>query len=209
MKLQFVKLQVVFFILLFYGFSSEVIAQRNESLYGGKLPATPKVALKTNLLYDATTTFNLGVEFKLSSKYTLDLSANYNPWTFSDKKKFKHVLVQPEIRYWLCEPFYGHFFGLHGIYTHYNIANLKIPFGLYNDMENHRYQGDGYGVGVSYGYHWLLSSRWSLEASVGVGYIYFDRKKYLGHKCGKFINERGSNYFGPTKLGLSVIYILK
>lgn len=35
-----------------------------------------KVALKTNLLYDATSTMNLGFEFGLSPKWTLDV---YNP----------------------------------------------------------------------------------------------------------------------------------
>lgn len=35
-----------------------------------------KVVVKTNLLYDVTTTMNLGVELGLSPKWTLDLSAN-------------------------------------------------------------------------------------------------------------------------------------
>lgn len=52
-------------------------------------------AVKTNLLYDATATINLGVEKGLSSKWSIDLSANFNGWTFSDNKKWKHWLVQP------------------------------------------------------------------------------------------------------------------
>lgn len=43
-----------------------------------------KVAVKTNLLYDATSTINLGVEFALTPKWTLDVAGNYNPWTFSN-----------------------------------------------------------------------------------------------------------------------------
>lgn len=38
-----------------------------------------KVALKSNLLYDATTTMNLGLEFGLARKWTLDVPVNYNP----------------------------------------------------------------------------------------------------------------------------------
>ena len=34
-----------------------------------------KVALKSNLLYDATTTMNLGLEFGLARKWTLKTSA--------------------------------------------------------------------------------------------------------------------------------------
>ncbi len=71
--------------------------------------AAQNVAVKTNLLYDATATVNLGAEIGLSPKWTLDLSANYNGWTFNENKKWKHWLAQPEARYWLCERFNGHF----------------------------------------------------------------------------------------------------
>ena len=54
------------------------------------------ISLKTNLLYDISTTFNLGAEFRLAPKWTLDVSANYNPFTFSDSKKWKHWMAQPE-----------------------------------------------------------------------------------------------------------------
>ena len=53
-------------------------------------------ALKNNLLYDATTTPNLGFEVGLSKKVTLDVSAGYNPFKFNDGKKLKHWLVMPE-----------------------------------------------------------------------------------------------------------------
>lgn len=197
---------IVIFLFIIFG---HINAQTYENSTEEPILTSPKTSLKTNLLYDATSSFNLGVEFKLSPKYTLDISANYNPWTFSEGKKLKHVWVQPELRYWTCEPFYGHFFGLHAIYTHYNIAKINIPFGLFDNLEKYRYQGDGYGAGISYGYQWMLSSRWNLEASLGVGYILFDRKKYLCDNCGKFIDKRKEHYFGPTKLGISLIYIIK
>ena len=46
-----------------------------------------KVAVKTNLLYDVTTTLNLGAEFRLAPKWTLDVSGNYNPFHFKNDKK--------------------------------------------------------------------------------------------------------------------------
>ena len=49
--------------------------------------------VKTNVLYDATSTINLGVEVGLAPKWTLDVSGNYNPWTFSDYKKLKHWML--------------------------------------------------------------------------------------------------------------------
>ena len=85
------------------------------------------ISLKTNLLYDISTTFNLGAEFRLAPKWTLDVSANYNPFTFSDSKKWKHWMAQPEARYWLCEAFNGHFFGLHLLGGQFNVGNVKFP----------------------------------------------------------------------------------
>ena len=70
------------------------------STYGqDKSHYMPKFAIKTNALYWATTTANLGFEVGLSKKLTLDVSGNYNPWKFSDHKQIKHWLVQPELRY--------------------------------------------------------------------------------------------------------------
>ena len=36
-----------------------------------------EVAIKSNLLYDATATVNLGLEFRLAPKWTLDVSGNH------------------------------------------------------------------------------------------------------------------------------------
>lgn len=96
----------------------------------------PKFAIKTNALYWATSTPNLGFEVALAKKLTLDVSGNYNPWKFSKDRQIKHWLVQPELRYWLCERFNGSFFGLHGHYADVNMSNLDI-FGL----GNYRYDG--------------------------------------------------------------------
>ena len=44
-----------------------------------------KFAVKSNLLYDATATINLGVEVGLAKKWSLDLSGNYNGWKLGDE----------------------------------------------------------------------------------------------------------------------------
>ena len=70
-------------------------------------------SLKTNALYWAAATPNIGLEVAVSNKVTLDVGGAYNPWTYSDDRKMRFWLVQPEARYWLCEKFEGHFFGVH------------------------------------------------------------------------------------------------
>lgn len=176
-----------------------------------------KAAVKTNLLYDATSTLNLGFEFGLSEKWTLDVSGNYNPWTFNDNRKMKHWLVQPEARYWLCEKFNGHFFGIHAHGAQYNWGGM-LPWGFKDgkmfgiesrQMSNHRYEGWLVGAGVSYGYQWILGNRWNLEASVGVGYARLSYGKYNCEKCGEKLGDERRNYVGPTKAAISLIYIIK
>lgn len=164
-----------------------------------------KIAVKSNMLYDVTTSLNIGTEFRLGTQTTFDLSVNYNPWTFSDNKKMKHILVQPEVRLWTCEPFFGHFWGVHAHYAYYNIGGMPI----FDALKDHRYEGWLAGGGLTYGYHWALSNRWSLEASIGLGYAFIDYSKYECEKCGRELTSKTKNYVGPTKVGVSLIYFLK
>ena len=140
------KILSIFLFAVLCGGLHAVKAQQTE-----RSTRVEKVAVKTNLLYWATTTPNAGFEFGLGKKTTLDISGGYNPWTLnSDKnRKVKHFLVKPEFRYWLCERFQGHFFGVHAGYGEYNISAVHIP--LINTSGDNRYQGWGAGVGISAG----------------------------------------------------------
>jgi hypothetical protein len=168
------------------------------------VPVSPKLAVKTNLLFDVTTTMNLGLEVRVSPKSTIELTGSYNPWSWKDNRKWKSILVQPEYRWWVCDPFAGHFVGLHAQWAHYNFGNL--PFG---DLKNNRYQGDLYGMGVSYGYSWYLGKRWALEATVGVGYNYMDYEKFNCLPCGNPLGRQSHHYFGITKLGVNLSFLIK
>lgn len=170
---------------------------------------TPSYALKTNLISWVTGTLNLAGEAKLTSRYSFNLAATYNPWTLSDNMKWRHASVMPELRFWPCEAFTGHFFGLHGLYAHYNVGNVKIPFGLFPDLESERWQGDAFGAGLSYGHTWYLSPRWNIEASIGFGYAYLKYDRYECVECGERLGDGKQHYVGPTKLAVSLIYIIK
>ncbi len=171
-----------------------------------------KVAIKTNLLYDATTTFNLGAEFGLSPQWTLDMSGNYNPWTFSHNKKWKHWQVQPEARYWFCNKMMGHFIGLHALGGQYNLGNIDADFMLmgtdFSKLKDHRFEGWMVGAGIAYGYAWTLSKHWNLEAEIGLGYVFSKYDKYNCEKCGEKIeSDQSHHYVGPTKAALNLVYV--
>lgn len=168
-----------------------------------------KAALKTNLLYGATATPNLQLELGLSKKSTLELGAGMNWFEFSDNKKFKHILVQPEYRYWFCETFNGSFIGIHAHGAQFNVGGWDIPVGRLDAFKNNRYEGYLYGAGISYGYQWVLSPRWNFEASLGGGFARIHYDKYQCATCGTKLDDGKYNYFGVTKAALSLIYIIK
>ena len=182
----------------------------NESVTLPSL-SIPSLSIKSNLLYDATTSMNLGLELRTGDNTSFEIPVTYNPWTFTDNKKWRHILVQPEFRYWTDETFAGHFFGLHGHYAFYNVGKLDAPpFSEY--MNTHRFQGWLAGAGLSYGYRWNFDHHWGLEATIGVGYAHLSYDKYACDGCSqgidKWIGGETKNYFGPTKAGISLIYTI-
>lgn len=178
------------------------------------IPSPPKeekepfLLIKNNILYDIiavnSLNLNLGAELKLSDKYTLDILASYNPWTFGDNKKMKHILIQPELRYWLGKSFSGHFMGVHAHWAMFNIGNTSFLAKIED-----RYQGSLFGGGFSYGYKWALNAKWSMEATAGLGYANVNYKRYDYPVCGEFIEKKQKNYIGVTKIGLTISYTLK
>ena len=74
------------------------------------------LGIKTNVLYNVTTTLNIGTEIVLFEKISWDISVSYNPWEFSKHKRMRLWLLQPEIRYWTDQMFNKHFLGLHIIW---------------------------------------------------------------------------------------------
>ena len=167
--------------------------------------------VKTNLLYDATTSINLGIEKAVADKWTIELSGNWNPFQFEDNKKWKHWLVQPDVRYWTCRKFGGHFLAGHLWGGQYNVGNIDfIPDFLGNNFSNlkdYRYEGWFAGAGIGYGYAWMLGKHWNLEAELGVGVAYteFDRVQCV--KCGENKGAGNHLYVGPTKAAINLVYL--
>ena len=193
-------------VILFLAFAGTVSAQ--------------KVAVKTNSLYWLTATPNVGFEFAMAPRWTFEIAGGYNPWTLDKDAnvKAKHFLVTPEVRYWFCESFQGHFLGINANYTQFNLSAIPVPEMFYalnapkgftGSGETVRNQGWAAGAGITYGYQWILGKRWNLEATVGLGYWYTVYDQFENRKCGLFQETVERHLFGPTRCGLSFIYLFK
>ena len=182
----------------------------------------PRFAIKTNLLYGATTTPNLGIEFFLNRYFTLDISAGWNPFVHRDNVKFAHWMVQPTLRYWVQESFNGHFFGLSLMYCDFNVSGVRQPyewFGLFPrlarggyptpERSTYRFRGYAISASVQYGFQWVLSPRWSLEATINVGYMLLNYQQWGGGTCAQRFPDNRRHYFGPTNAGITLIHVFR
>ena len=170
-----------------------------------------KAALKTNLLSDAFANINAGAEVKLAPKWSFDLSGEYNGWKLSHDRRWKHWALQPELRYWFCTAFSGHFVGVHLLGGQYNIGGIDIPANFlgtdFRKLKDSRYQGWFGGAGVAYGYAWVLGRHWNLEAEIGLGWTYTRYDRYPCAVCGTKLESGHHNYFGPTKAAINITYV--
>ena len=166
-----------------------------------------QVTISNNLLYDAWLTPNLRVGLRLAPHWSAGLTAGYNPWPSDESKsrKWKHLLVSPSVRYWTDSVNVHHFFGVNLIYSHYNVADVKFPFGLYKSVRDERRQGDLGALGVFYGYSWPIARHWNIEALIGaaVGYTKYDRYE-CGH-CGTKIGD-DKKWFVMPQAALNIVF---
>lgn len=175
------------------------------------------LALRTNLLYDATLSPNLGAEVRLGSSWSAGINVGLNAWDIdkAKNKKWRHVLVAPNIRHYFgqkTDSLYryslsGHYMEIDALYSHFNVGNTKIPFGLYSAIKDRRLQGDLLALGSKYGYSWILARDWRIEAEAGVaiGYAWF--KEYDCDHCGTYYGK-GDRIFLLPQLGINVVYII-
>jgi len=180
---------------------------------GGSRWVDPMVTIKTNVTELATTTLNVGVEFFSEGRYSVSLPISYNPWTFNDNKKIKHLAFQPEFRIWFGETFRGSFInvqsfiGLQLHYLYYNAGGINIPFGMFPDPKNTRYQGQGAGGGVTYANQFGLGGRWRGEIGTTLVFSYLWYDSYECRTCGAFKGSGTRRYLGPGKSSLSIVYL--
>ena len=162
--------------------------------------AAQRVSLKTNALYWATASPNLGLEFRLNRHLTLDLEGAANRLTIGDNySRIFHF--SPEMRYWFsARPQAGHFVGLTGVAYDYKVC-----------LSHKWHEGDAFGAGVTYGYSFVLSRHWSLETTLGLGLAHIREKKY-DDVSGTVVPAEPNNSKwvpAPLKAGVTFVYILK
>lgn len=156
------------------------------------------MALKTNIAYDAIAVPNLAFEIQCSKHISVELPVMFSGWDVSSEHAVRTFAIQPEGRWWLKAAGAGHFFGVH---AHMALFNVK--------WEENRYQSTDrplLGAGVSYGYKLPFSRHWGAEFTLGAGYANMKYDTYYNIDNGAKIETKNRNYWGITRVGLSLSY---
>lgn len=176
-------------------------------------------ALKTNLLYDATLSPNLGVEVATGKRHSLQAFYGINAWNYGSNekgdKKAQHWMVMPEFRWWTCSVMSGWFIGVHGMGGQFNAGNIEavLPgtffsgINLQKEAKDARFEGGFVGGGITAGYQHIISRHWSIEFELGAGYDYVWYDKFPCSECGTKLENGHTNYVGLTKAGIVLMYV--
>ena len=156
------------------------------------------LAVKTNLAAWAGTIMNLAADVQVSEHFSVELPVLWCPWYVSSEHAIKTFILQPEARYWLSKPGKGHFFGVH---AHVGWFNVKWNRDRYQDTDRPLL-----GAGISYGYLLPFNEHWAGEFTLGAGYANMRYDTYYNIDNGARIDTRTKNYWGITRVGLSVVY---
>ena len=156
------------------------------------------VAVKTNLAAWAGTIMNLAADVQVGRHWSVELPVLWCPWYVSSEHAIKTFTIQPEARYWLSKPGKGHLFGVH---AHVGWFNVKWNRDRYQDTDRPLL-----GAGISYGYLLPFNAHWAGEFTLGAGYANMRYDTYYNIDNGARIDTRTKNYWGITRVGLSVVY---
>lgn len=172
-----------------------------ESVPAAEPDPLHRLAVKTNLVYDALLMPSLEVEYRIDDRWSVGLEGDVAWWRNKAKHQYYQVAaIVPEGRYWFSTrgPWHGHYVGLFAGGTWYDLENGGTG-----------YRGEAFLTGISYGYMWPVSRALSLEAGVGIGYAYAKYEQYYP-KDNHYLYQQTNrtHYFGPLKLKLALVWRL-
>lgn len=169
--------------------------------------AAQRVAVKTNLLYLAAATPDLGAELVVGERTSLSLSAfgSYSPY-WRDRslegQPTSFLAVQPEFRYWFNgRPLTRFYAGVYGLAAAYDFPFREVV-----------HKGTAAGAGLTVGYVVNLGKRLNLELSTGSGLLFYWGKRHAGEEgvtSQDTLPDTHGYKLAPAKLGVSLVYILK
>lgn len=127
-----------------------------------------RIAVTTNLLEDAFLTPNIGIDVIVADRQSLTFDTSIAPFKATEFLHNKCMTLRAGYKYWFEQALYGHYIGVDAVATS---SDLRI--GRYNSRDQY------IGLGIGYGYSFIIGKRFNIIPSVGVGVAY--GKNYEGY----------------------------
>lgn len=192
--------------------------------YSPRVPYRTGAAVKSNLLYDAFTAVNLGVEVPLGEDLSLNAHLLFPWWTagpYGNKYAMQILALEGQMRWWFAQrqknwydadvvsgeyrqrdALTGHFIGI-GAGTGKFDIQWGRDFGCYQCYFKE--------IGLSYGYSFPITRHWNMEFELTLGYMGIDYQHYIPTPDWEVLlrdnNKAGTlHYWGPTRLQIALVY---
>lgn len=167
-----------------------------------------RLFLTTNLLYDAALTPNIGVGISIADRITVLADWIYARWNNRDKRCYWRIHGGDiEVRYHIgnireSSPLGGHHIGVYGLIACYDFQTGRTHTGVLSDKYN-------YAAGLSYTYSLPVGTRFNIDFSFGMGYLWGTYKKHkLIDDCDVWLSTHKQGWIGPTRAGVSLVWLI-
>lgn len=172
------------------------------------------MALKSNMLLDALAVPEIGAEFYLGKNFSIVGNWMYGWWD-TDPTHYYWRMYGGDlaVRWWFGKaahekPLTGHHIGIYGGAFTYDF-----------ELGGKGYMGGRPGhslwdrcwrqAGVEYGYSLPIARRLNIDFTLGLGYMGGKLVEYVPDgKCYVWQSTRERTYFGPTKLEVSLVWLI-
>lgn len=164
----------------------------------------PLVAIKSNLLYDAALTPDLGIELSLSRRISVGLESVYAWW--SNDRTHRYWRIRGgwlDISWWFGaasrrQRLTGHHVGIYA-----SMHDYDFEFG----NKGWQARNPTFGTGFTYGYSFRLNGRLCLDLHLRAGYAGGRVTEYIP-QCGTYMCVRKfqSSYWGLTGAGVTLVW---
>lgn len=161
-----------------------------------------RIAVTTNLLEDALLTPNVGVDIVVADRQSLTFDTSFAPYKLSPKFSNKRMTLRTGYKYWFNQAFYAHYLGLDAVFS-----SSDVCIGRASSRDEY------IGIGIGYGYSFIIGKRLNIVPSVGLGVSY--GKSYDGYdhmvRPGEGVDATFITGFKPilTRLSVTLQYVLK
>ena len=190
--------------------------------FGGPNISSAQVEVKVNLPLAAVLVPNIGLEFQVGKKTSVQLDVLGSFWDSIDGEPFQLTQTFIEFRYYKNDDTNGWFIGGHlgfGMFTMQKPYEILI-YDEYSDQSNPDFDdythksGRAVFHGITLGYKKRFNERWALEAFLGGGYSMSMYKGYNGLERidldgGSYKDFNGSGEIAPYRGGLMLTYQIR